>query len=229
VVRVKICGITSLAEAQMAISCGADALGFLVGLNYPADDEVDILTAQKIIASLPPFVSSVFVTHKKDLAWVVDTCRRLGSSTIQLHGDFGSEEIPLLRSQVPHARIIKVVHVVDSNAIKIAARVAPLVDGVLLDTKTKDRIGGTGVTHDWSISAKIAKEISTPVILAGGLTPANVAQAIAKVTPFAVDVNSGVENADGSKSLEKIKSFISSAKDANDHATLKTGLMSRRV
>ena len=202
--RVKICGITSFAEAQMAISCGADALGFLVGLSYPADDEVDISTAKKIIASLPPFVSSVFVTHKNDLAWVVDTCRRLGSTIIQLHGEFASEEIPSLRSQVPHARIIKAVHVVDSSAIEVAARVAPLVDGVLLDTKTKDRIGGTGVTHDWSISAKIAREISTSVILAGGLNPANVAQAIAKVAPFAVDVNSGVESDDERSGKDQI-------------------------
>lgn len=219
-VRVKICGITSFEEARMAISCGADAVGFLVGLNYPTDDEIDTLAAEEIIASLPPFVSSVLVTHRKELDWVVDTCRRLGCSTIQLHGDFAIEQIPLLRSKVPYARIIKAVHVVDSNSVTVAARVAPLVDAVLLDTKTQTRIGGTGITHDWSISAKIAMEIARPVILAGGLNPENVSDAIVKVEPFAVDVNSGVENADGSKSPDKIKAFIRSAKERNDDASL---------
>ena len=111
VVRVKICGITSFEEARMAISCGADAVGFLIGLNYPTDDEIDTLAAKEIIASLPPFVSSVLVTHKKELDWVVDTCQRLGCNTIQLHGDFAVEQIPLLRSKVPYSRIIKAVHV----------------------------------------------------------------------------------------------------------------------
>jgi phosphoribosylanthranilate isomerase len=220
VVRVKICGITSSEEARIAISCGADAVGFLVGLNYPTEDEIDKLAAKEIIASLPPFVSTVLVTHSKELAWVVDTCQLLGCTTIQLHGDFAREKIPLLRAKVPYARIIKAVHVVDSNSVTVAAGFAQLVDAVLLDTKTQTRIGGTGITHDWSISAKIAKKISAPVILAGGLTPGNVSAAILKVKPFAVDVNSGVENTDGRKSLEKIKAFIRSAKESNDRASL---------
>lgn len=212
-VRVKICGITSFEEARMAIGCGADAVGFLVGLNYPTDDEIDAVAAKEIIASLPPFVSSVLVTHRKELDWVVDACQRVGCSTIQLHGDFALEQIPLLRAKLPYARIIKAVHVVDSNSATIAAAVAPRVDAVLLDTRTETRIGGTGVTHDWSISRRIAEEIGKPVILAGGLNPGNVREAILKVRPFAVDVNSGVENPDGSKSLDKIKAFITTAKD----------------
>lgn len=227
--RVKICGITTIEDARLAIGCGADALGFLVGLNYPTDDEIDAAAAKEIIAALPPFVASVLVTHKKDLTWVVDTCKRMGCSTIQLHGDFASEQIPPLRSKVPYARIIKAVHVVDSNSVAVAARVAPLVDAVLLDTKTPTRIGGTGITHDWSISATIAKEIAKPVILAGGLSPENVRDAIVKVRPFAVDVNSGVENADGSKSPEKITAFIRSAKESGDPASRTSRFLSEPV
>ncbi len=229
VVRVKICGITSLKEALLAIGCGADALGFLVGLNYRTDDEIDISAAKEIIASLPPFVSSVLVTHRKELTWVADTCQRLGCNTIQLHGDFAREQIPRLRSQVPYVRIIKAVHVVDAGSIAVASNVAQLVDAVLLDTKTPTRIGGTGLTHDWSISAKIVKEIATPVILAGGLKVGNVSAAIAKVRPFAVDVNSGVENADGSKSREKIMAFITSAKASTGQASLMAGFLSEPV
>lgn len=212
--RVKICGITKIEEAQVALSCGADALGFLIGLGYRTDDEIDASAAKKIIASIPPFVSSVLVTHRTEPGWVAEMCQKIGCSTIQLHGDFPLEDIPSLRLKVPYARLIKAVHVTDSSSLALAARAARWADAVLLDTKTDTRIGGTGVTHDWSISARIVKEAGKPVILSGGLNPENVRAAIATVSPYAVDVNSGVENPDGSKSLEKIQAFIRLAKEA---------------
>ena len=218
--RVKICGITTLDEARMAIGCGADALGFLLGLNYPTDDEVSPSNAAEIIAALPPFVSSALVTHKKELGWVAEMCQRIGCTTIQLHGEFPLEEIPALRTRIPYARIIKAVHVVDSDSVALAERVAYWADAVLLDTKTETRIGGTGITHDWSISAKIVKKTKKPIILSGGLNPINVSDAIVTVAPFAVDVNSGVENSNGTKSLEKVREFIRLAKQSGEHSYL---------
>lgn len=214
--RVKICGITSVDEARIAVSSGADALGFLIGLNYPSDDEIDFKIARNIISDLPPFIASVLVTHRTEVSWVAEMCKKIGCDTVQLHGDLPLEEIPTLRRLVPYVRVIKAVHVVDASAVALAVSVARWADAIQPDTKTATRIGGTGITHDWSISARIVKEVKKPVVLSGGLNPENVHDAIMLVSPFAVDVNSGVENPDGSKSLEKVKSFIWQAKEVRE-------------
>lgn len=210
--RVKICGITNKPEAQMAVSFGVDALGFLIGLNYRRQDEIDMVAAAKIIAGLPPFVSVVLVTHRSEPDWVAETCKKIGCTTVQLHGDFPLEQIPVLRKMIPYLRIIKTVHVTDERAVALAVSAARWADAVQLDTKTATLIGGTGIKHDWSISSRIVKAVAKPVILSGGLTPQNVRHAVSIVRPFAVDVNSGVENSDGSKSAKKVKSFIALAK-----------------
>ena len=213
-VRVKICGIRSADDARIAVASGADALGFLCGLDYPTSDQLDPAAARQIIAGLPPFVSSVLVTHRTEIAWVAQACREAACTTVQLHGDFHLEEIPALRGPAPYLRIIKAVHVVDRSAIGQALAAAQWADAVLLDSRTATRLGGTGVTHDWSISAEIVKETPKPVILAGGLNPENVQRAIRTVQPFAVDVNSGVKNSGGGKSPEKVAAFIRNAKAA---------------
>lgn len=216
--RVKICGITSEQEARMALSSGADALGFLIGLNYRVLDETDTTSAARTIASIPPFVSTVLVTHRTDVDWVGITCKTIGCTTVQLHGDFPLEQIPILRKKLPYLQIIKTVHVTDKSAIARAVLTSRWADAVQLDTKVGNLIGGTGVTHDWSLSSRIVKEVMKPVILSGGLNPQNVLPAISAVRPYAVDVNSGVENADGSKSFEKVKSFIIQAKSLGDES-----------
>lgn len=223
--RVKICGIRDLDEARMAVSFGADALGFLVGLNYRTNDEVDLQTAQRIISEIPPFVSSVLVTHRVELNWVARACQQSGCSIVQLHGDFALGQIPELRQIAPNVRIIKAVNVVDESAAALAMAAAKQADAVLLDSETATRIGGTGHTHDWTISARIVKAVDKPVILAGGLNPENVGKAIEVVQPFAVDVNSGVEFPDGSKSPQKVEEFISLAKQATVNASLRAELM----
>lgn len=200
----------------MALFCGADAIGFLIGLNYKVSDETDIPSAIRTIAGMPPFVSSVLVTHRTDVDWVGKTCKSIGCSTVQLHGDFPLEHIPILRKKLPYLRIIKTVHVTNEGAIARAIETSRWADAVQLDTKVGNLIGGTGVTHDWSISSRIVKEITKPVILSGGLNSQNVLSAINTVRPYAVDVNSGVENVDGSKSFEKVKSFITQAKSLRD-------------
>lgn len=210
--RAKICGITSMEEARLAIEAGADALGFLVGLDYPSDDRLSAEEAREIVAGLPPFVSTVLVTHRTEPDWVEAACWKIRCSTVQLHGDYPLEEIPELRQRLPHLKILKAVHVEDEGAVARAREVERWVDAVLLDTKTATRIGGTGQTHDWGISARVVAALHRPVILSGGLNPENVVRAIEIVRPYAVDVNSGVENPDGSKSPEKVRAFIALAK-----------------
>ena len=140
--------------------------------------------------------------------------KELGVTTIQLHGDTTPQEAKEVRRELPYMKLYKAIHVTRIEAIQNAETYADVVDAVILDTinVSTNQVGGTGQTHDWSISAQIVKGLSIPVILAGGLNPDNVAEAIKQVQPFAVDVNSGVKNADGYKDFEKLKSFIERAK-----------------
>lgn len=198
----------------MAVKAGADAVGFLIGLDYHTDDEIAVATAAEIIASLPSFISSVLVTHRTDKSSIVKICQEIRCATIQLHGEFPLDEITPLRRQLPFVKVIKAVHVLDSKSISAAVQAAGCADAILLDSKTETRIGGTGITHDWAVSAQIVKQTSKPVILAGGLTPDNVHAAVTRVAPYGVDVNSGVENFDGSKSLKKLRAFVRAARQA---------------
>lgn len=210
--RVKICGIRNLQEARLALFAGADALGFLCGLNYHTFDELDVAAAGAIVREMPPFMATVLVTHKDDPHWVAEACRETGCDTVQLHGELPLEKIPELREKLRGVRIIKAVNVVDESAIEHALAAAQHADAVLLDSRAGERLGGTGRTHDWTISARIVKAARKPVILAGGLNPDNVRSAIETVRPFAVDVNSGVEAQDGVKSPLKVADFVRLAK-----------------
>jgi len=212
--KVKICGNTSLNDASIAISSGADGLGFLIGLRYATDDEINIPRAAEIIAATPPLIANVLVTHRGDTEWVIETAKAIGANTIQLHGDFSVRDVPRLRKELSGIKLIKAVHVRGPESINEAAETAKSYDAILIDTETPSRIGGTGQTHDWSISARIVESTRRPVILAGGLTPENVREAILTVKPYAVDVNSGVEYPDGKKSPERIRAFILRARHA---------------
>jgi phosphoribosylanthranilate isomerase len=215
VVRVKVCGITSREDAALAISLGVDALGFLVGLLYESEDELAPDEAGKIVDTLPPFVSATLVTHRADVATVRDLCVRVRPQTLQLHGPFPLARIPELRESFPALKIVKAVHVDGGDVAAAAAAAARHADGVLLDTKTATRIGGTGITHDWAVSRRVRDAIApSPVVLAGGLTPDNVARAIEQVRPHAVDVNSGVSIRRGKKSPELIAAFVRVARRA---------------
>lgn len=211
--RVKICGITNTQDAQAAISFGADALGFLVGLHYPTADQLTAARARELVVALPPFVNSVLVTHQSDLEVVSGLVEAVAPHVVQLHGAFSSADIPRLRERFPFLKILKAVHVDGEGAIDASRQVAPHVDGILLDSRSATRIGGTGMTHDWSISRRI-REVNpgTAVILAGGLNPGNVAAAIEAVHPYGVDVNTGVCAEPGRKSLELLRRFLDRAK-----------------
>jgi phosphoribosylanthranilate isomerase len=204
--------MTRIADAGAAAEAGADAIGCLVGLDYDVPDRVEPDVARAIFASVPPSVSRVLVTHRTAVDDVLELVAATGASVAQLHGDFPLEAIPELRRRAPDLSVVKCVHVVDDAAIEQALRAAGRADLVLLDSRTADRIGGTGRVHDWSISARVVARSPRPVILAGGLTPDNVADAIAQVRPWGVDVNSGVRGPDGRKSHEKIRAFVAAVK-----------------
>jgi len=211
-VRFKICGIASESDVRSLVGVPLDFAGFLVGLDYPSEDSVSAERARDLAQGLPTGISPVLVTHRVSIAEVGRLNRVCGFPIVQLHGGFDPEKIPELRSALPSASIWTAVHVTDRSAIARAREVSRFADTVVLDTKTDTRLGGTGRTHDWEISARIVHECRRPVVLAGGITPENVARAADTVRPWAIDVNSGVENGSYRKDPERIRLLIERAR-----------------
>ncbi|MCL5123194.1 MAG: phosphoribosylanthranilate isomerase [Deltaproteobacteria bacterium] len=191
-VRVKICGITSVEDASFAAAMGADALGFVFA-SSPRQMSLD--KALEIIRSLPPFVQTVGVFVDADIEEVIFFRNRLRLDLVQLSGSETDAYIRALGS-----RVIKTVHV--ANGFKPAPDIFTSAT-ILLDTAAHGLQGGTGKAFDWDLAGDVA--IKRPVILAGGLTPDNVATAVKRVQPYAVDVSSGVEIEPGRKDHDKIR------------------------
>lgn len=212
--RVKICGITNIEDALAAVSFGADALGFHVGEVKGSRNIISREEAAKIISQLPPGFETVLVTTSLDADAIVEAARVTHVAAVQFHTDMTVEGILAIKEKLPNVRAYKAVHVHDEYSIDEARKYEKVADAILLDTEAKEKgqVGGTGKTHDWEVSRKIVEAVSLPVILAGGLNPDNVAEAIKKVRPQMVDVNSGVSNSDRAKNLEKVRLFIKTAK-----------------
>ena len=197
-IRVKICGITTVEDARLAAELGAAAIGLVFWPGSPR--VVELKRAKAIVAALPPFTSAVgvFVDQPQEAERIA---REIGLTAVQFHGD----EPPGTYRTFP-LRVIKAVTVRDASALEEAATV-PASATVLLDAHDRVKRGGTGRVVDWSIAAMIARQ--RPAILSGGLTAANVAEAVAAVLPYAIDVSSGVESAPGRKDPAKLREFFS--------------------
>jgi phosphoribosylanthranilate isomerase len=209
-VRVKICGITRKEDLDAAAEAGADAVGFVVGVAS-SPRNLSLSDAEKLIRQVPPFVKSVLVTVPASLEDLVETCEVLNPDAVQIHGAnlFGA-----FREQLPNTLLLGAVKANPRDAVDNAAKAAEMCDAVLLDSFDNGRYGGTGIVHDWELSKKVKQVIHPkPLILAGGLTPENVAEAVRAVEPYAVDVSSGVERQLGIKDHKKIIKFIKNAKD----------------
>lgn len=201
--KIKICGITNVEDARLAVELGADALGFI--FYPPSKRYVSVAKAADICNALPPFVSKigVFVDELEyEIEKALQDCLLTG---LQFHGD----EPPGFCQKFP-AKSIKAIRVKDETSIATAQEYD--VDAILLDTYSGAERGGTGRTFDWSLANRAKDVLSPPVILSGGLNAANVVDAIRQVRPYAVDVSSGVEREPGKKDPEKLRRFIELAK-----------------
>jgi phosphoribosylanthranilate isomerase len=211
-VRVKICGITREEDLAFAVAAGADAVGFLVGVPS-SPRNLTLERAERLLRQVPVFVDSVVVTAPQSIDELVEICEKLKPTAIQIHGkkDFEASEI---RERLKDTRLIKTVYVTEDALNETAVEELKTFDAVLLDSFTKGQYGGTGRVHDWNLSRKIKEAVAPlPVILAGGLKPENVKEAILTVQPYAVDVASGVESRPAVKDHEKIRAFIENAKE----------------
>ncbi len=211
-VRVKICGITSLKDLSTAVEAGADAIGFIV--DVPSSPRnLSIRDAEKLMEATPIFVSRVVVTVPKDLSRLKRIYEKLNPEIIQLHGAI--HMCKEIREQLPDACLIGAIQMKQNINLDVAVKTAEKFDAILLDSHSSGKYGGTGRTHDWMLSRRIRDAIyPKPLILAGGLNPENVKDAIRIVRPYAVDVSSGVESHPGVKDREKTFRFMRNAKEA---------------
>ena len=203
-VRVKICGVTSIADAVAAVETGADALGFMFYERSPRYITLDVASAIK--NALPPFVIrvGVFADATENAIRSASLC---GLNALQFHGN----EPPEFLKRFSPTTTIKAFRI--QNAASLALLPTYNTSAWLLDSYTPAQLGGTGNTFNWDLAFQ-ARKLGRPIILAGGLTPENVADAVRKVRPYAVDVSSGVESAPGKKDPAKVAAFIQAAKSA---------------
>jgi phosphoribosylanthranilate isomerase len=205
-----VCCIASVEEAELAIRHGANAVGLVSampsGPGVIPDDRI-----AEIAARIPPGVSSFLLTSSRDVSHIVEQQRRFRTNTIQLCDGLPPNDVLALRQSLPGVSIVQVIHVVDGDALLRAKAAATTADALLLDSgdpaKAVKKLGGTGRTHDWSLSRRIRDETGIPVFLAGGLTPENVADAVRRVRPFGVDVCTGLRS-NGELDEEKLVRFV---------------------
>ena len=200
--RVKICGITNLADAQAAVEAGADALGFVFYEKSPR--RMTLPAAAKISKQLPPFVMrvGVFVNAAEEL--ITQAIGECGLGLLQFHGD----EPPEFCTQFG-VMSMKAFRIRDAESLKELPKYP--TEAWLLDAYSAENLGGTGEKFNWDLAVE-AQKFGKPVFLAGGLTPENVAAAVRQVQPFGVDVSSGVESAPGKKDPQKIREFIANTR-----------------
>ena len=203
-VKIKICGMTQLKDALFAIEQGADAVGFIFYKKSPRSTTMK--TVRDIILKLPPLAGTVGVFVDETVERVNKVADYCGLDMVQLHGD----ESPAFCRKI-HRRVIKAFRVKDFQSLKKLQKYS--VSGFLLDTFSDNLHGGTGKTFDWNLVLP-AKKIG-PVILAGGLTPSNIRQAVSQARPYGVDVCSGVEKSPGVKDPEKVRAFLTNIRSGS--------------
>jgi phosphoribosylanthranilate isomerase len=222
-VRVKLCGLMSHEDVLMAQDAGADALGFVTEYPIPVPWNLDRERAADLVASTSPFVTTVAVVGGAPDE-MVSIARKVRPRVLQLHGDESLGEIRQVLKGLDGTgiRVIKALRIEAETGLARFEETEPVnagtilagsgIAGLVIDSKTSSRPAGTGVTLDWDVSARMAREIELPLILAGGLTIDNVDEAVEKVRPYAIDVISGVENEPGMKDGGKMRAFVAAAK-----------------
>jgi phosphoribosylanthranilate isomerase len=206
--RAKICGITREADLEAAVTAGTDAIGVTAEVTVDTPREVPVELAAALAAATPPFVTAVLVTMPDSVEEAVEVVERVQPDAVQLHGDLDADDV----ARVADRTGVGTIAAVDAAAPdeELAAH-ASAADALLVDSVDDQGGGGTGETHDWERSRSVVDRLDVPVVLAGGLTPDNVAEAVRTVDPFAVDVASGVERSGGVKDHDAVAAFVERA------------------
>jgi phosphoribosylanthranilate isomerase len=208
--RVKICCISSIDEAKMAIEHGASALG-LVGHMPSGPGVIGDELIYQIAKTVPPPISTFLLTSETKPQGIIAHYKRVQTTTIQIVDALEKRAYNLLRVELPNVKLVQVIHVIDDNSVKEAIEISKFVDAILLDSGNPNlsvkELGGTGRTHNWELSREIRKSIPIPLFLAGGLNKDNVRQAIETVQPFGLDLCSSVRTSE-KLDRQKLKDFF---------------------
>jgi phosphoribosylanthranilate isomerase len=215
--RIKICCIASIDEAQLAIAAGADALGLVAAMPSGPGPIPDARIAQ-IAAWTPPPVATFLLTAETTAQRIAEHVRATQPSTVQIVGHVGPGEVAQLARLLPHVRRVQVIHVEGPQALELIPAYAPHVHAFLLDSgrpgAAVPELGGTGRTHDWSVSARFVRASPRPVFLAGGLDDTNVADALRQVRPYGIDLCSRVRR-DGKLDVMKLALLMAAVRDVD--------------
>ena len=208
--KVKICCISSVEEAKVAVRIGASALGLVSAMPSGPGPIPEELIAE-IIATVPPHIATFLLTSKQDADSIIAQQRRTKANTLQLVDSVSVEVYKTFRKELPGISIVQVIHVIDGSSIDEAVSVSQYVDYILLDSGNPNlavkELGGTGRRHDWSLSRTIVESVTVPVFLAGGLKEENVQEAVETVRPYGVDLCSGVRT-NGRLDEQKLERFF---------------------
>lgn len=212
--KIKICCIQNINEAQMAIEAGANILG-LVSQMPSGPGVIDEEKIIKIASTVPETIETFLLTSKINAVEIVQQAKRCGTTGIQIVDSVPTNTYQFIKKSLPNIKIVQVIHVQTLSAVEQAMSIDEYVDAILLDSgdpyaKVRE-LGGTGRTHNWEISKQLVESVNSPVFLAGGLNPDNVADAVSKVKPYGVDICSGVRT-EGKLDKDKLKRFITNVK-----------------
>lgn len=215
--KIKICCISNLEEANLAISLGATAIGLVSempsGPGVISENEII-----NIVKSVPSKIETFLLTSKQDSNLIINQIQQCRTSTVQIVDNLVRGNYKDIKKQFPNVTIVQVIHVNNENDIRIAKELSELADALLLDSGNQSlkikELGGTGRTHNWEISREIVKSVNVPVYLAGGLNHKNVVEAIVQVQPFGIDLCSGVRT-NGKLDRIKLKKLFDAVNSIN--------------
>lgn len=208
--KIKICCISSIAEAKQAMHFGADAIG-LVGSMPSGPGPIDDKLIKTIAAAIPPPIATFLLTCETIAEKIIDHHKKTFTNTIQLVDELPEKDYAIIKNAIPAIKLVQVIHVIDEGSVEEAIKVSAHTHAILLDSGNPKlavkELGGTGRVHNWKLSRKIVESVDVPVFLAGGLNACNVKKAIDEVQPYGVDVCSGVRT-NGNLDKEKLKAFF---------------------
>lgn len=215
-VRTKLCGLGTQADVDAAVDAGADALGFITEVDVDTPREIEPERARDLAETVPPFVTTVAVTIPESVEEAVAVAEAVDPDALQIYGEFDPADIEAIRDRAG----VDVIVALGVDDRERAHELDGAADALLVDSLTEAGAGGTGETHDWDATRELRAALDTPVVLAGGLTPENVADAVATVEPFAVDTASGIERDDepGRKDHPAMRAFVRKARSAHTEA-----------
>lgn len=206
--RVKVCGHTRETDVRASVDAGVDAVGVISDVPVETPREVPRERAADLLDAVPPLVSGVLVTMPETVADARELVAATEPDAVQIHGTLDPDEVGELAAAIPQSVLVALDHDADLDAYARAA------DGLVVDSLDESGGGGTGRTHDWEQTAEVVERLDVPVLLAGGLIPENVADAVETVAPFGVDTASGVEREGGIKDHEAVERFVDWTRNA---------------